>query len=105
MQLEAIAEYEELLRFFDTLNKINGFSIDQNQMKSNQMVGDVLRNPGDDLTKPDYQWDFQPDKFHSRREKKKSDTSPNLSNVTSQRSSPNTRRQTQSTEVLLKEKV
>ena len=64
-----------------------------------------LRHPGDNLTKPEYQWGFQPDHFHFRRWKKKSDTRPNLSHVTSLRPPPNIRRQTLSTEALQKEKI
>ena len=63
-----------------------------NQIKSNQIIKQGMSSSF-------------PDKFLSCWGKKKLDTSPNLSNVTSQRSSPNTRRQTQSTEVLLNEKV
>ena len=55
-----------------------------NQIKSHCRGGPAasLRYPDGDLTKPEYQWGFQPDKIHPCREKKKSDTQPNLSHVT-----------------------
>ena len=86
---------------------ILNFKPKSNQIKSHCRCGPAasLRYPGDDLTKPEYQWGFQPDKIHPRREKKKSDTRPNLSHVTSQTPPPNIRRQTLSTEVLQKEKI
>ena len=86
---------------------ILNFKPKSNQIKSHCRCGPAasLRYPGDDLTKPEYQWGFQPDKIHPCREKKKSDTRPNLSHVTSQRPPPNIRRQTLSTEVLKKEKI
>ena len=79
--------------------------IKSNQIKSHCRGGPAasLRYPGDELTKPE--WGFQPHKIHPRREKKMSDTSPNLSHVTSLRPPPNIKRQTLSTEALQKEKI
>ena len=86
---------------------ILNFKPKSNQIKSHCRCGPAasLRYPGDDLTKPEYQWGFQPDKMHPRREKKKSDTRPNLSNVSSQRLPPNIRCQTLSTGALQKDKI
>ena len=87
---------------------ILNFKPKSNQIKSHCRCGPAasLRYPGDDLTKPEYQWGFQPDKFHPRREKKKSHTRPNLSHVTSLRPpAPNIRCQTLSTGALQKEKI
>ena len=47
--------------------------IKSNQIKSNQIIcrggsAASLRYPGDDLTKPEYQRGFQPDKIHPRKQ-------------------------------------